>query len=83
MQHIIILEARNKLSISGVEEVLSFDDNEIIMLTSKGNMIIRGSDMKVGNLSVESGDLIVEGQINSLVYQEVGPSGSLWTRLFK
>lgn len=83
VRHNIILEGRARLSISGVAEVESFDDNEVIALTSQGNLIVRGSGLHIGSLNVETGDLNVDGLITSLVYEETGPSNSLWSRLFK
>ena len=80
--HNIAMEGRKQLSVSGVEEVESFDEKEIVMLTSCGTLIIRGEDLSVSRLSVDSGDVNVQGTVISLGYEEVAPSGSLWARLF-
>ncbi len=81
--HHIILEERANLSISGVEDVDSFDERQIIMRTTKGNLILRGSDLHIDKLSLESGDMSVSGLITELGYEETGAGGSLWSRLFK
>ena len=81
--HSLILEERKKLSVTGVEDVASFDENEIVLETAAGNLLIRGSDLKVGRVSIETGEVSVEGLVTELDYQEVSPGGSLWTRLFK
>lgn len=81
--HNITMESRKKLSISGVEDVENFDEHEIVMLTSEGNLIIRGEDLTVSRLNVESGDLNVQGLVTELRYEEVAPSGSLWSKLFR
>lgn len=83
MQHNIILEGRAKMSVSGVEDVESFDDNELIMSTCQGNLVIRGSDLHIDNLNLDTGEINVDGLVTSLVYEEVGTSTSLWSRLLK
>ena len=79
----IIMEGRAKLMVSGVEDVESFDENEIIMLTTQGSLIIRGSGLRVEKLSVDTGDICILGLFSELCYEEVAVSGSLWSRLFK
>ncbi len=83
MPHNIIMENREKLSVSGVEEVESFDERQIILRTSKGNLILRGSDLHIAKLTLDSGELSVTGLIAELGCEETAPSGSLWARLFK
>ena len=80
--HSLSLDERKTLNISGVERVDSFDDREIVMLTSGGSLIIRGSDLHMGKLDLVTGDAAVTGLISELCYEEVAPSGSLWARLF-
>lgn len=80
--HSVILENREKLSVSGVEDVSSFDENEVSMLTTEGSLIVRGSGLKVGRLSLDSGDVTLEGLVTELCYEEVAQSRSLWARLF-
>lgn len=81
--HNIILEDRKKLSISGVEDVESFDDCQIILLTNQGSLIIRGSELHIDALSLDAGELAVTGLVTDLGYEETVRSGSLWQRLFK
>lgn len=80
--HSLSMEGRSRLAVSGVEEVESFDEREIVMITSCGSLIIRGEDLSISRLSVDAGDVNVEGTVTSLAYEEVAPSGSLWARLF-
>lgn len=80
--HSIILEGRAKMEVSGVEEVESFDENEIVMQTVQGNLRVQGSDLHVDKLDLVSGELTVTGLVTALDYAEVAPSGSLWARLF-
>ncbi len=81
--HRISLEGRERLSISGVEEVESFDEATIVMLTDKGTLVVRGEGLHIEQLSLDGGDLRVEGHVDSLTYEDEGPSrGGLFARLF-
>ena len=55
--HHIILEGREQLTVSGVEEVESFDENSIVMDTIKGVLIVRGENLHIEKLSLDGGDL--------------------------
>ncbi len=81
--HNVILEDRSRLSVSGVEDVDSFDEQRIILKTAKGVLILRGSELHIDKLSLETGELAVTGLITDLGYEETAPGGSLWSRLFK
>jgi len=84
MPHNVILENRERLSISGVQDVESFDEEAIVAYTSKGMLIIRGSELHIEKLSLDGGDLAVQGQVHSLRYEEeMKEKGSLLARLFK
>ena len=84
----LILENRGKLSVSGVNDVLSFDDQIIIVETSLGLLTIKGEDLKINKLNIETSDLIIEGLINSLAYSGNSDSpnrkgGNLLGKIFK
>lgn len=64
----LILENRNKLSISGVLDVLSFDDQVIIIETELDLLTVKGENLKINKLSIDTAEVIVEGEINSLCY---------------
>ena len=81
--HNVILEDRTRLSVSGVMDVESFDDRQIVAKTSKGSLILRGSDLHIDKLSLDTGELVVTGLITDLGYEETAPGGNLWSRLFK
>ena len=66
----LILENREKLSISGVIDVLSFDDQIVILETELGMLTIKGEDLRINKLSINTQDVIIEGNINSLSYSE-------------
>lgn len=82
----LILENRNKLSISGVKDVLSFDDQVVIMETELGLLSVKGENLKINKLSIDTSEVIIEGEINNLSYsdhtkkeQECG----LFSKIFK
>ena len=82
ISHHIILEGREDLSVSGVEEVESFDENTIVMVTNKGTLIVRGEDLHIEKLSLDGGDLRVEGVVDSLSYEdERAARGGFFSRL--
>ena len=66
--HNIILEGRKKLSVSGVTDVDRFDENTVLLYTSMGELTVCGTDLHVNDLSVESGEMNIEGEIKSVVY---------------
>lgn len=81
-----ILENRNKLSVSGVKDVLSFDDQVVIMETELGLLTVKGENLKINKLSIDTSEVVVEGEINSLTYSEqnkMKQEGSLLSKIFK
>lgn len=66
----LVLENRNKLSISGTKDVLSFDDEVIIMETELGLLTIKGENLKINKLSIDTGDVIIEGEVNNIGYND-------------
>ena len=62
------LENRKKLTLSGVLEVLSFDDEKIDLTTKLGDLTIKGQDLKMNKLDVQNGDVVIVGRITSMVY---------------
>ena len=82
--HRLSLEDRKKLTVSGVEEVESFDEGEIVMRTSLGTLTVSGEDLSVSRLSVETGDVDIQGRILGLEYEEeTGGRRGLLGRLFR
>lgn len=64
----IILENREKLSVTGVIDILTFDEDEIILETQNGILEVMGSNLKVEQLSVDTGEILARGTINSVNY---------------
>lgn len=80
--HTLSLDDRCRLSVTGVEEVESFDEAEIIMNTAQGDLIVRGGGLHIGKINLDVGELRVEGTINELSYEDHTKSSGFWQRLF-
>ncbi len=85
--HKLMLTDRKACTISGVNDVLSFDVNEILLETEQGMLMIKGSELHVSRLSLDKGEVDIDGRIDSFTYSEntgYGSKGeSLLARLFK
>jgi len=85
MEHRLELTGREDLVVSGVEEVERFDEEEIVMVTTAGTLVVGGSRLHIGKLNLEGGQLHVDGSIHTLLYEDRGPAqgqGGLLRRLF-
>ncbi len=82
--HNLILEGRKNLIVSGVSDVDSFDDQAIVAYTDLGELTIKGKNLHISKLSVETGDLKVSGEIISLSYTDNRQvSGGIISKLFR
>ena len=83
----VILENREKLTISGVLDVLSFDDQIVIVETELGLLTVKGENLRINKLSLDTTEIIVEGTIVNLSYSEKNldkkSGGSLIGKIFK
>ena len=66
----VILENRGKLSISGVLDVLSFDDQVVIVETELGLLTVKGDNIRINKLSIDTSEVIIEGDISSMSYTD-------------
>ena len=85
-KHKLILDARESLELTGITDVVSFDDEQVIADTVMGLLIIKGSNLHVSNLNLGSGQLSIFGEFNSIGYEEQGAlpqKSTLFSRLFK
>ena len=82
MPHNLVLEDRRLLTVSGVSDVDSFDEETVIVFTDSGELTVRGSNLHINRLSVEMGELTVEGKISALIYSEdTTKSGGFFSRV--
>ncbi len=85
--HTLNVSNRKVITITGVNDVLSFDAGEVLLDTAEGILMIRGSELHVSRLTLEKGEVDVDGKVDSLTYSEgkgLTKSGeSLLGRLFK
>ena len=83
----VILENREKLTISGVLDVLSFDDQIVIVETELGLLTVKGENLRINKLSLDTTEVIVEGTISSLSYSDKNldkkSTGSVFSKIFK
>lgn len=82
----IILENRSKLNVSGVVDVLNFDEQIITLETELGILIVKGSNLRLNKFNLDSTDLSVDGEIESLNYDDRAKNGKgegLFTKIFK
>ena len=81
--HRLELVGRERLTVSGVEDVDRFDETGIVMSTAAGTLVVTGEDLHIGKLSLDGGELHVDGRIDSVTYEDEGQSrGGFFSRLF-
>ena len=82
--HRVTLEGRGKLIVSGVEDVARFDENEIVMNTAEGALVVTGENLHIDKLSLDGGELHVDGHVDALSYDDApgNGGGGLLARLF-
>ena len=81
LPHKLQLSERKVLTMTGVTEVVSFDENAVVLQTSLGLLIVQGQQLSLKNLSLDGGQVAVDGTISALSYEEPRQSG--WRRLFR
>ena len=81
LPHKLTLNERRQLTMTGVTEVVSFDETAVVLHTSLGSLLIQGRDLKLKTLSLDGGQVAVDGKICALSYEEPR-SGGAFRRLF-
>ena len=79
----IIIENRKKLTLSGVKDVVGFDEETIALETVLGKVTIKGNKLRIQNFNTENGDLTADGKINAVVYISEQKNNGLISKLFK
>ena len=84
MQHNVIMESRRNLTITGVMDIDSFDEQTVIVFTEQGELTIKGVGLHINKIDVDTGDLLMEGEVDSLAYSDNQPQkGGILARLFR
>ncbi len=84
--HNVIMENRTRLSVSGVEDVDNFDESTVTLITAMGALTVRGMGLRINKLSVDTGEVMIEGDIDSFEYSDAPAQregGGFISRLFK
>ena len=83
--HNIIIENRKNITISGVMDIDSFDEESVILFTELGELTVRGVNLHINKIDVNSGDLSMEGEVESLSYSQAEPrkGSGFFSRLFR
>lgn len=80
--HILTLDNRSLLSVTGVEDVVGFDEQTINIRLSDCTLVVKGTSLHISKLSLDSGDVVIDGRISSLQY--LGASGrNMRSKLFR
>ncbi|MBO5130564.1 MAG: sporulation protein YabP [Oscillospiraceae bacterium] len=82
LPHKLTLDQRNKLTLCGVTEVVSFDEETVVLKTCLGTLVIQGQQLQLKALTLDGGQVAVEGHISALNYEEPRSSGGWLSRLF-
>ena len=77
MPHKLSLDQRKSLTMTGVSEVVSFDENTVVLKTGLGMLVVQGRQLQLKNLTLDGGNVAVEGEISSLVYEQIRQGGWL------
>ena len=83
LPHKLTLNERSSLSMTGVTEVVSFDDSTVILHTALGTLIVQGRDLQLKTLSPDGGQVAVDGTVAAMIYEEPRPEKSWLGKLFR
>ena len=81
----LILYQRKTLQLCGIEDVISFDELNIYLITKNGNLLIEGTDLHIATLDISSGNMTVDGLINAIIYndKEIKKKEGFFSRMMK
>ena len=83
LPHSLSLSDRSKLTLTGVSEVVSFDDTSVVVRTPLGTLLVQGQELQLKTLTLDGGNMAVEGYISALIYEEPRPAGGWLSRLLR
>ena len=79
--HEVHMENRERMSLTGIDDVKGFDENTVVLATSQGELTVRGEGLHIDKIDLEAGQLAMRGHIQELSYAET-VSGGFFSRLF-
>ena len=84
-KHDLNMYSREKLNINGITEIINFDENEVNLKTTVGDLTIDGDNLRIDILNIESGEVELVGKINCIIYSDTIDSDkrSLLSKIFK
>ena len=80
LPHKLSLNERNQLTMTGVTEVVSFEETAVVLRTALGTLIVQGTGLQLKTLSLDGGQVAVDGSVSALIYEEPRTGG--WKRFF-
>ena len=81
--HSVSIDNREKMRLTGVSQVISYDERRIILITAKGGLVVGGSQLKIAKVDTKNGDAEIEGKIIALEYSETPREKGLFRKLFR
>ena len=81
--HNVIVEDRKKLTLTGIKDVVSFDEETVVLETSLGRLVIKGNGLHILSFVTDTGDLIGEGRIHAMIYTAEEKNEGFFARLFR
>ena len=83
LPHSLTLEERSRLTMTGVTEVVRFEDTAVVLRTCLGTLIVQGQQLQLKTLALEGGQVEVNGKVSALVYEQNRQGGSWLERLLR
>lgn len=79
----VIIENRKKFIISGVKDVIAFDEETVMLDTVLGKLVVKGDNLRIQSFNNESGDITGEGKVHAMIYTADEKSGGFFSKLFR
>lgn len=84
VQHNVIMEGRKDLTVSGVQDVDSFDEETVVIFTNLGELTVKGAELHITSLNLDVGEVTMQGNISSLTYNdEAEKQSGFFSRVFR
>lgn len=80
--HKLTLDSRSRLNVTGVTDMESFDEELAVLHTTRGTLVVRGTGLHLQMLNLDGGQVMVDGTVESMTYEDNTPAGGFFSRLF-